>query len=154
MWNPWGISQKHQLCSKSVLNWEKKCLRKLSLHLLSLFKLLLTLMLKHCHPQVRLGNSALCNDRWQKTPSCTSSVFCFALILIFRCTVSAVHLHNQETMWTHKREGKKRACCQGRDAACQNKHLGSTSKATNWLFLSSLSFSCVLEINHSWMFLK
>lgn len=95
---------------------------------------------------------AMTDDK--KTPSRTSSVFCFALIFIFRCTVSAAHLHNQETMWTHKREGKKRACCQGRDAACQNKHLGSTSKATNWLFLSSLSFSCVLEINHSWMFLK
>lgn len=56
-------SHRNVSCTARVYGAGKGCRRKLELHLLPLFKLLLTLMLKHWPPQLRLANSPLWNDR-------------------------------------------------------------------------------------------
>lgn len=154
-WESRGESHRNVSCTARVCWAGKGCRRKLELHLLPLSKLLLTLMLKHWPPQLKTSKLFLVEWQTDDTKTLrTSLVLCFILIFIFRWTGFAVHLHNQEIMWIHKREGTKRALRQGRDTACWNKHFGNISKATNWLFLSPLSFSCVLQINHSLIFLK
>lgn len=152
-WEIHRESHRNVSCAARVCQAGKGCRRKLELHLLPLCKLLLTLMLKHWHPQLRLANSPLCNGRWHKKLMYWFSFMLFSvlswfsfsdeLVLLCICIIRKLCGHT-----------KGKVLRQGRDTTCWNNHFGSTSKATNWLFLSPLSFSCVLEINHSLMFLK
>lgn len=85
-WETPGESHRNVSCAARVCRAGKGCRRKLELHLLPLFKLLLALLLKHWHPQLRLANSPLCNDRWHINFMYRFSlVFCFDFRFQMNC---------------------------------------------------------------------